>query len=546
MGSLNMTEPNHPSPDQTVVLSGYTKTLINRLKAIKPKLKVEEASRITVSKTASFFAFVYEKIRNAIEYREEQLIRRAAIERIIKRRLALNPEGRGEGENIVRELLWARYFPEDSLSFEDVAKVQAIIDRYQLIKNRLLIGRNAGDRAYLIQFLIDFLTCQIEETLSPDKATQKRQYTYFVYQILRNKIKIKDVSETKQNAYFYAATEKAFSRSDRPYLRYHIFQLSYKSFDQYSQSEIDALIPQLPSIFRKIDEIINNPYNDKLLRFVRRQIPPFLILFEIFNRHPDNIEQLLTDKKKLWREVEGVCREKYAFVNKRLQQTAIRSLIYIFLTKMILAIILEFPLSQYLYGEVNFLSIGINTLFPPFLMLLIIGFVKAPGEKNTQRIFFRIIDIVDQNKNFENSVALISKKPKPKRPILVFGFTIFYSLTFIVTISLIHAGLSKLHFNLISEGIFIFFISVVSFFGYRVRQIAKEYKLSQKTSFFSPFVDFFFMPILSLGKFFSNEVARLNFFIAFFDFLIEAPFKLIIEIFEEWISFVKEKKEEII
>jgi len=213
---------------------------------------------------------------------------------------------------------------------------------------------------------------------------------------------------------------------------------------------------------------------------------------------------------------------------------------------MVLAIILEFPLSQYFYGKVNLLSIGINTLFPPLLMLLIIGFVKAPGEKNTQRIFFRIVDIINQNKSFENSVVLISKKPKPKRPILVFGFTIFYSLTFIVTLSLIHEGLSRLNFNLISESIFLFFISVVSFFGYRVRQIAKEYKLSEKTSFFTPFIDFFFMPILSLGKFFSNEISRLNFFIAFFDFLIEAPFKLIIEIFEEWISFVKERKEEIV
>ena len=541
-----MKKKNISSQREVIVLSSYTKTLIENLRTIKPKPKVEEASRITVSKTASFLAFVYEKIRNAVEYREEQLIRRAAIERIVKRRLTLNPEGKREGENVVRELLWARYFPEDSLSFKDVHKIQAIIDRYLLIKNRLTIGRSGEDRAYLVQFLIDFLTCQIEEILSPDKATRNRQHNYFVYQTLRNKVKIDDIAEIKQNAYFYAATEKAFSRSDRPYLRYHIFQLSYQSLDQYNQEQINQLIPQIPSIFKKIDQIIDNPYNDKLLRFVRKQIPPFLILFEILSRRLNQAEQLLTDKKKLWTEVEGICREKYALINKRLRQTAIRSLIYIFLTKMLLAVLLEFPLSQYFYGEVNLLSIAINTLFPPVLMLLIIGFVKAPGEKNTRRIFLRIVNIINKDKSFENSVVLISKKPKQKRPILVFGFTIFYSLTFIITLSLIHEGLSYFNFNLISETIFLFFISVVSFFGYRVKQIAKEYKLSEKTSFFSPFIDFFFMPILSLGKFFSSEISRLNFFIAFFDFLIEAPFKLIIEIFEEWISFVKERKEEII
>jgi len=77
-------------------------------------------------------------------------------------------------------------------------------------------------------------------------------------------------------------------------------------------------------------------------------------------------------------------------------------------------------------------------------------------------------------------------------------------------------------------------------------EISKEYKLEEKESFFSPFVDFFFMPILSIGKFLSSEISKINILIFFFDFILEAPFKLIFEIFEEWISFVKHKKEEIV
>ena len=50
------------------------------------------------------------------------------------------------------------------------------------------------------------------------------------------------------------------------------------------------------------------------------------------------------------------------------------------------------------------------------------------------------------------------------------------------------------------------------------------------------------MPILSLGKFFSSEIAKLNFFIFIFDFIIEAPFKLIFEVVEEWISTLCEKE----
>ena len=76
--------------------------------------------------------------------------------------------------------------------------------------------------------------------------------------------------------------------------------------------------------------------------------------------------------------------------------------------------------------------------------------------------------------------------------------------------------------------------------------MTKELRLEEKASILAPIGDFFFMPMLSLGKFFSSEIAKLNFFIFIFDFIIEAPFKLIFEVVEEWISFVKKRKEEII
>jgi hypothetical protein len=103
-----------------------------------------------------------------------------------------------------------------------------------------------------------------------------------------------------------------------------------------------------------------------------------------------------------------------------------------------------------------------------------------------------------------------------------------------------------LDFNLASESIFIFFVSVVTFFSFRIKQVAQEYKLEERESVFQPFIDFFFVPMLSIGKFFSNEIGKINFFILIFDYLIEAPFKLVFEIVEEWISFVRQRKEEIV
>lgn len=527
-------------------LSQYTEALISSLQTVKTKPRPDDMSKIMVSPTVSFFGIVYEKIRNAVEYREDHLIRRAAIERIVKRRLMLNPSGNGEAEDIIRELLWARYFDNGSLGGIDIQIVQSIIDKYLLVRKLMVTGRDNTDTHFYTEFIIDLMTCEIEEVLTPDLSQRNASSTYFIYQVLRKKIKIEGLSDNQKDAYFLAALERAYRKSDRSYQRYHLFSTFYKPLNQYSNEELNQMNVEIPKIFKKIDEMIKSPYVENLVRFTRKQLPPFLILFSIIKFKAKAINNILKNKDKLWSEVDMMCRDKYQQLSKRLRILAIRGFIYIFLTKMVFALILEYPLSKYIYGNISEVSILINTLFPPILMLLIITFFRMPDENNTKRIYSRIVEIIDADQSFETTVAFMPKKKAERKPILIFGFTVFYSLTFLITLYLIYLGLTYLRFNLISQVIFIFFISVVSFFSYRIKQILNEYRLDEKAGILSPILDFFFMPVLSLGKFFSSEIAKLNFFIFIFDFLIEAPFKLVFEIVEEWISFVKKRKEEII
>lgn len=529
-----------------ITLSPITKALVDTLKPLKPRTIPNDLSKLNVSQTVSFFAIAYERIRNAIEYREDHLIRRAAIERIMRRRLMLNTDGKGEAENLLRELMWARYFQNGSLGEDDVMIVQKIIDRYMNVRRIVLTGRDGVNKKQLSNFLFDLLTCELEETLSPVRSTVFSSFTYFIYQTLRNKILIDKISPDQKDAFFLVAVERAYRKSDIATLHYHIFTSFYQPISQYTEDEIKDLSANLPAIVQKIEDIISNPYVDSLARFIRKQLPPFNILLEIFQKKPKEIETIITDKTKLWNEIDLMCREKYQWTASRIRNLAIRSLIYIFVTKMIFALILEYPISMLIYGEVHPTSIIINGVFPPILMLIIVSIFRLPGEDNTQKIFQRIIDIIDIDKAFENNIAYTMRKTAAKKPLLVFGFTVFYSFTFVITLLFIYQILTLLEFNLVSQVIFIFFVSVVTFFSYRVRQVTNEYRLIEKESAFTPVVDFFFMPILSLGKFFSSELAKLNFFIIIFDFIIEAPFKLIIEVVEDWISFVRSRKEEIV
>ena len=91
-----------------------------------------------------------------------------------------------------------------------------------------------------------------------------------------------------------------------------------------------------------------------------------------------------------------------------------------------------------------------------------------------------------------------------------------------------------------------FFVTLVSFFAYRIRVSAKEYEMTDRDGFFGPLVDFFFLPVLRVGHWLSGEIAKINIFIFLFDFILEAPLKVIFEVAEEWIRFIRTKKEEIV
>jgi hypothetical protein len=543
-----MADKNHPVEAQNedrIALSPYSNALLQAVQQIQARPSPDEFTKLTVSRAVSFVALVYERMRNAIEYREEHLIRRAAIERILRRRLSMNPDGEGEGESLLRELLWARYFPKNSLGEDDVYAVQHIITRYIAIRKLLLHSQNQHLHEFLWSFLVDMLSCEIEETLSPDISTRESIYTHFIFQTLHKTVRVDGVSEDHKDMYLLIALEKAYRKSDRSYQRYHTFILFYQALSQVPEDQYPTLIPKLTEIFKKIDIIRKDRSVDKLVRYIKKQLPPYLILFEILNSSNAN-KELLTDKAALREAVEKKCKEKYAQIQQRLTSMAVRSLIYIFITKMLVAIILEYPVSIMIYGEAQIIPIIINSLFPPFLMIMIVLWFKLPDEENTKRIYHRIVQILDADKSYEDRVNLITRKPRKQNPVLSVVFSVFYITTFVITLALINYVITLLDFHLLSKLLFIFFVSVVSFFAYRIKQVVNEYWLVERDSILTPIIDFFFIPILSLGKVFSKGVSRLNFFTILFDFIIEAPFKMIIDVVEEWIKFVRARKDEIV
>lgn len=506
------------------------------------ELPYKEGSRFAVSRTVSLLAALYEKARNAIEFRADHLIRRAAIERILKRRILINGGSKTIAENLIVELLWARYIDSSLVDDAKIAEVGKIIDKYLVVKHEQF---DRGKNAYGVgwDLMLGLASSEIEETIVP--AKKRQALNNFFYQVIRPKIKIGG-DEKLANIQTYIAVERAFAQADDALIAFHLIKMIQPSWLSASAQTAPQEMLSFMKNVALIHNTFKNPLNEPLYRFVRKQTPPFFLIRDFFLESGKTSRDIIEHPEQLEIKLREIAGKRYLETGAKVRRSVVRSIIYIFLTKMLFALALEGPFDVFVAKKISYIPLGINILLPPILLFVIAGFLNVPGTDNTDRLIARINKIFYHFDELKDELEVFIPKPVVKKPMLTAIFSILYLITFLISFGFITWVLTQLHFNIASQIIFIFFVTLVSFFAYRIRQSAKEYELGDRQGFATPIMDFFFLPILRVGHLLSSEIARLNVFIFVFDFILEAPLKVIFEVIEEWIRFIRTKKEEII
>jgi hypothetical protein len=493
-----------------------------------------------VSRTVSALAVAFEKIRNAVEFRAEHLIRRAAIERILKRLVLLNGAAGPIAENLVTELLWAKYIDSSFIDEDKIAELTLIIDKYLTIKQAI----SAGHAAVSWEYVLGIASSEIEESIVP--AKKRQALLYFFYQAHRPKISLTGVDDLQTNLITLVASERAYMQSDDALIAYHLTTLLLPNWLNNTKVTGPNTVSQFVGATQTIRTTLTHPLTAPVFRYLRRQVPPFLLLKDFFIEAGPEVRNYIDDPKKLDEKLTQIAITRYNETGRKVRRAMVRSFIYIFLTKMVFAFALEAPYDIYIMKKLAPIPLVINTIFPPLMLFLVAGLFNVPGADNTRRLIDRIHKLLYHFDDVAHEKDTFTERQKDRRPVLTVAFSFFYLATFAITFGLINIVLTALHFSIPSKIIFVFFAALVSFFAYRIRVSAKEYEMIERQGFLEPLMDFFLMPILQAGQFLSREIARLNIFIFIFDFILEAPLKVIFEVVEEWIRFIRTKKEEIV
>jgi len=529
-------------------LSRETQELLDAYKKaieLEKKYNETEGDKIAVHQVSGKIAFFYEKLRNTIDYKEEHLLRKNAIERILKRRIMTEKTESDVAKFLVYELIRARYLPNKKIPESRIKEIEEIVGKYTFLLNKIPESEDGRSREGIFDWIIGVASCEIEEKIVPHG--RENAMVAFTRAIVEKKMTLKEdirITPQEKKDLIYAAVLKNLIKSDISMIRYRLFIAKHSEWVfAPSEETIARLALIINSITSEIDGVINHTYSDNFSRAVKKNIAYFTTLQDVIDGHIDDIDYVFSHHFHIEDSLKETCVKKYRKAKTKLNRAALRSITYIFITKVILALIIELPFDKYIIGEVNYFALGVNILFPPLLMALVVLTIKVPSKKNTDLIVAGVKDMIYGK--YEGSPFVV-KGVASRTSLFARVFKFLYLIVFVISFGGIIFILNKFGFNFISIGLFLFFISVVSYFGIRIRQNARELLVTQKKEGMVGFAaDLFSIPIIQVGQWLSVKMSNINVFVYVMDFIVEAPFKTFVDIFEDWIYYIKEERDKI-
>lgn len=518
---------------------------LGRVLQTPPPTPPPDASRVHVSEVASSFSSVYERLRNAVEYHEDHLLRKNAIERILRRRsifgltTALDPTHLAK--HLVAELIRGGYLPNDEIPDSHVERVTTIIQRHVTLLQHVTGRRQTAEGRRLYQWLLPILAVEIEEALVP--ATKVDALVRYAYGVLKQDIRWRGAVPDAhlRELQLYIATYRSLARADTALVRAHLFHLYEPRWRGADETEVHAIAARLPQIRPAVDAQTTHPLGEAILRRIKRSAVAFLALRDAIEENPDWAETLARPGR-LTAAIKTSLDRRYVTKRRKTGRAVWRAIIYIFLTKTLLAFVIEYPYELLVAGGVSLLPLAVNVAFHPLFLALLAFSVVIPAQKNTERVSTIVEGLIATPTERNIPVEI----RRPRRGVLTAFFQIFFALTYLITFGLLVLGLRAVGFNVLSIAVFLFFLSITSFFGLRIRLQTKELiVLGERENLLSATIDFFTVPILQVGRWLSLKAPRVNVLIFFMDFILEAPIKALIEVVEGWFAFLKEKKEEV-
>ncbi len=538
-------------------LSEPFKTFLNEYISIVKSQDFEVISPLHVDELASKIASLYEKLRRIVDWKEEHLIRRVAIERVLKRIMipqisgisilsALDPQKMAEP--LVLELIRTGYFPNNKIPKEKVIYIEKALQKYIYIldhssptKNH--ISLNLKKKVQFYNWLMSIAACEIEEILDPSffETSLINFMTYRIYERIKI-IPEANMNNTVKFYQTYIAVHRALYDLEPGIIIYHLVRCRYPMWTTDPNKILPEFTKNIMQIWRSYEKELTYKYTGRFYRVCEQYDTVYLVIGDILKLLKGKINQLeniFSHPAKLEDHIKKVYDKRLSTLKRRLFRSAIYSTLSIFLAGGVSLFLFEVPIATFFYGHFSLTAIIIDILLPTVLMFLLVAMIRLPSKKNFDRVVEEVNKIVYQNGKIDvYEFDLTKKKNIFKNCIFGLIFLLIGSLSLGSIFWIFYIAQipwTSVYIDTIN-------IAVIVFAAIVIRERAKEMTVEESSNIFEFILDMLSIPIAKVGQWFAIKWHEYNFVSVFFSALVDTPFVKIINIFEDWRKFIKEKK----
>jgi hypothetical protein len=502
--------------------------------------------RVQVDHVIARVAAFYEKIRGIVGWTEEHLLRKAAIIRILRRSMLIANGEQQIADTLVKDLVRGGYFPNAAIPETNVAGLGNIIGKYLFLLERTR-SRPLRERRVFENWLFTIAGSEVEAFLDP--PIREEALLEFMTQDLERRVSsVQSIPEKERENLLFIAVRQALLKLDEPVITYQLLKKYLPGWDTFTvlrdREKLEQFASQMGRWYRSIRRAFTHSSLRRFYFAAEALDAPYLILGDLLSELAKS-GALVSGDLPSGEELEALIFTKYRERLRQEQRKAMRAAIYstisIFITKVLLAFAVELPIDR-LTGQFSESTLLFNIAIPPILMMVIVLF----GFRRPRRR--------DVEKSVEEIKRILAGDPRPyhirlkeSRSLLIRGVVgLLYAGGAAATFGVIIYFLTQLHFSPLSQGIFIFFVSLISYAGLRIRERSKELLVEEKPpGLLHDFFLFFTFPIVELGRALSDTLLKIRLVALLLDALIELPLKFFLEFLEQWRAFLREKKQDI-
>ena len=275
--STPIAEPNPPlgqvPAEPKPILNPPMQRYIEAYKEILSKEETTPINPIYVDEIASKIAKIYERVRRIIDWKEENLVRRTSIERILKRRLiseiseiTILPdlEPSKIAGPMTLEMIRTGYFENGKIPEAKIEEIEKILTKYlYILKNSPYVKEGALAIKTKVQFynwLLGIAACEIDETL--DFSFRENLLIEFMTDSVHENLQLipeGQIDEEEKFLQVYIAVHRALYGLDNPIIAYNVLKKRYPQFTQNNEDFTKEFASKIKEIWEQSDIDLEHP-----------------------------------------------------------------------------------------------------------------------------------------------------------------------------------------------------------------------------------------------------------------------------------------------